>query len=141
MKFNKLTARQPGSPGSHPNADQPNWRPASTSGDYTRNREEGMESYSERHVAKLLGISRAELWHWKLMADLPEDLFEALMKGSRTRVQRRWPLLLRRSRETAEKQMPSYVRIPAAFYGCACGFRMRTESRRWLARHWRPLRG
>jgi hypothetical protein len=31
----------------------------------------------------LLGISRAELWRWKLMAELPEALFDALFQVGR----------------------------------------------------------
>ena len=44
-----------------------------------RNCQEGLETWSERRVAKLLGVNRAELWRWKLMAELPKDLFEALL--------------------------------------------------------------
>jgi hypothetical protein len=75
--------RQPCPPGSHPHADQPNWRPADTFADYVRNCQEGLEPYSDRRAAKLLGISRAELWRWKLMAELPEALFESLLKEGR----------------------------------------------------------
>jgi hypothetical protein len=71
-------------PGSHPHADQPNWRPADTAEDYLTNCREGLEEYSERRVAKLFGISRIELWRWKMMARLPDDLFDALLKGRRT---------------------------------------------------------
>jgi hypothetical protein len=67
-----------GSPGSHGR----NWSPAETLEDYLRNCEEGLETRSERRVAKLMGVSRAELWRWKMMAELPEDLFEALLGTS-----------------------------------------------------------
>jgi hypothetical protein len=66
-----------------PHADRPNWRPADTFADYIRNCQEGLEPYSDRRAAMLLGISRAELWRWKLMAELPEALFEALLKAGR----------------------------------------------------------
>jgi hypothetical protein len=72
---------QPCSPGSHPHADQPNWRLADNPWDYARNCQEGLETFSERHFAKLFGISRAELWRWRLMANLSDDLFEALLKA------------------------------------------------------------
>ena len=73
---------EPCSPGSHPHADQANWRPAETADDYLRNCDEGLEAYSERRMAKLLGISRARLWRWKLMAEIPEELFERLLAGA-----------------------------------------------------------
>jgi hypothetical protein len=69
--------QQPCSPGGHPHSDQPNWRPADTIVDYLANCREGLEEYSDRKAAKLWGISRAELWRWKLIGELPEDLFEA----------------------------------------------------------------
>jgi len=68
-----------GSPGSHPHADQRNWKPAKTFEEYRHNCDEGLEQWSERRAATLLGISRTELWRWKLMAELPEDLFEQLL--------------------------------------------------------------
>jgi hypothetical protein len=70
----RLELRPPtnGSQGSHGR----NWSPAETFGDYVRNCREGLEPWSERRAAKLLGISRAELWRWKLTAELPEDLFD-----------------------------------------------------------------
>ena len=69
----------PGPPGSHPHSDRPNWQPAETANDYLRNCQEGLEAYSDRHVAKLLGWSRAHLWRAKLMAEIPEELFERLL--------------------------------------------------------------
>ncbi len=70
---------EPGSPGSHPHSDRPNWQPAETADDYLRNCKDGLEVYSDRRMAKLMGISRANLWRWKLMAEIPEELFERLM--------------------------------------------------------------
>ena len=71
-----------GSPGSH---DGRNWNPAETIEDYFRNVGEGLEEYSDRRAAKLMGVSRAWLWRAKLMADIPEDLFERLMEDGRER--------------------------------------------------------
>jgi len=67
------------SPGSHPHSDRPNWRPAETFEDYIVNCREGLEQYSDRRVAKLFGVSRAELWRWKLMGELPDDLIEHIL--------------------------------------------------------------
>ena len=72
----------PGSPGSHPHSDRPNWQPAETANDYLRNCDEGLEAYSDRRMAKLLGVSRASFWRWKLMAEIPEELFERLLARS-----------------------------------------------------------
>jgi hypothetical protein len=68
-----------GTPGSHPHADRPNWQPADNVDDYFCNCHEGLEAYSERRVAKLLGVSRMNVTRMKLMADLPEALFERLL--------------------------------------------------------------
>ena len=70
-------------PGEPPHADQPNWRPADTGEDYLANCLEGLEEYSERHLAKLFGVSRIELWRRRMMAWLPVDLFDMLLKGRR----------------------------------------------------------
>lgn len=69
-----------GSPGSHSHSDQPNWRPADNMDDYLRNCREGLEVYSERHLAKLLGMTRAMVWRAKLMASIPSELTEALIE-------------------------------------------------------------
>ena len=68
-----------GSPGSH---DGRNWRPGETIEDYIRNCREGLETWSLRRAAKLLRQSRADLWRARLIASLPEDLFEALIESS-----------------------------------------------------------
>jgi hypothetical protein len=73
----------PCSPGSHPHSDRPNWRPADNPDDYLRNCKEGLEKYSQRRMAKLLGISRMQAWRWELMAQIPEDLFNLLMEKSK----------------------------------------------------------
>jgi hypothetical protein len=64
-----------GSPGSHGR----NWSPAETAGDYLRNCREGLEEYSERRMAKLMGWSRAQMWRARLMAELPDELFDTLL--------------------------------------------------------------
>jgi hypothetical protein len=78
-----MTAPATGSPGSHPHTDQPNWRPADTYEEYIVNCREGLETYSERRVAKLLGMSRIHLWRAHMMAAIPDDLFELLMVAGR----------------------------------------------------------
>src|SRR5262245_18149929 len=66
-------------PGSHPHADRPNWRPAETLEDYLRNVREGLEQTSDRRLAKLMDVPRTKLWRMRLLAELPEDLFERLL--------------------------------------------------------------
>ncbi len=77
-----MTVSGSGSPGSHPHSDRPNWQPAETADEYVRNCQDGLEAYSERRMAKLLGVSRAALWRWKLMAEIPEELFQRLLAGA-----------------------------------------------------------
>ncbi len=86
------TMTKSGSPGSHPHSDRPNWQPAETADDYMRNCREGLETFSERRMAKLLGWSRTHpkllgwsrthLWRAKLMAEIPEELFNRLLAES-----------------------------------------------------------
>lgn len=71
------------SPGSNPHEDRRNWRPAETFEEYLSNCREGIEDYSQARTARLLGISRTELWRWAQMAELPEDLFERLLAECR----------------------------------------------------------
>ena len=68
-----------GSPGSHPHSDRPNWQQAETIADYARNIREGLEEYSDRRAAKLLGRSRIHVYRAKLVAELPNALFERLL--------------------------------------------------------------
>jgi hypothetical protein len=68
-----------GSLGSHPHSDRPNWRPAETADEYLANCREGLEEYSERRVAKLLGMSRMRLWRAGLMGEIPDKLFELIL--------------------------------------------------------------
>jgi hypothetical protein len=67
------------SPGSHPHSDRPNWRKARTFEEYQRNCEEGLEQWSERRAAKLLGLSRVTLWRAQMVAEIPGDLFDRLL--------------------------------------------------------------
>ncbi len=69
-----------GSPGSHPYADRPNWQPATTIEDYFRNCREGLEEFSQRRAAKLVGENRSALWRYTWMAKLPEELFTRLVR-------------------------------------------------------------
>jgi hypothetical protein len=74
------SADDPCSPGSHPHSDQPNWRPAETIDEYLRNCRGGLEKYSERHAAKLMGVSRIALWRWKRIGELPSGLLEHILQ-------------------------------------------------------------
>ena len=68
---------QGGTPGSHGR----NWQPADNIEDYLRNCREGLENYSERHLAKLLGMSRIKLYRTRMVAAIPESLFERLLSS------------------------------------------------------------
>jgi hypothetical protein len=69
------------SPGStdNPHADQRKWRPATTLEEYARNCREGLEDYSDRRAAEILGVSRVWVWRAKMLAAIPKDLFERLL--------------------------------------------------------------
>jgi hypothetical protein len=67
-----------GSPGSHPHSGR-NWQPATTIDEYLQNCREGLEEYSDRRTAKLMGWSRMYLYRVLLMAELPDELFEHLL--------------------------------------------------------------
>lgn len=69
-------------PGSHPHSDRPNWQPAETVDEYLANVREGLEPYSQRRLAKLLGVPRIELYRWTQMAAIPDELFERLMEDA-----------------------------------------------------------
>jgi hypothetical protein len=75
-----MMTNPPGSPGSHPHADRPNWRLAEMIDEYWRNCQEGLEQWSDRRAAKLLGWSRVRVYRARLMSSLPEELFERLVK-------------------------------------------------------------
>jgi len=66
----------PGSPGSHPHSHRRNWQPATTIDEYVQNCREGLEKYSDRRAANLLGWTRINGYRAKLMSKLPRTLFE-----------------------------------------------------------------
>ena len=69
-------------PGEHTLADQRNWQPATTLDDYLANCREGLEAYSDKRAAKLLGVSRAKVQRMKQMAFIPDELFDRLLDGA-----------------------------------------------------------
>jgi hypothetical protein len=82
---NTMVGDSPGYPGSHPHADRPNWRPAQTADDCLRNCREGLEVFSERRFACLMSLPRMKLWQMRMMAEIPEELFERLLRESQAR--------------------------------------------------------
>ena len=68
-------------PGEHPHSDRPNWRPAETVEEYSRNVEEGLEKASVERLTKLLGMGRMRSWRARQMAEIPDGLFYRLLKG------------------------------------------------------------
>jgi hypothetical protein len=90
-----------GSHGGNPHADRPNWRPAETIDEYMSNCREGLEDYSDRRAAKLVGMTRIQLYRAKLVAKLPNELFELLLKERlSTRAMAQVALALRRGENT-----------------------------------------
>lgn len=67
-------------PGSHPHVDRRNWRPAETVEAYFTKCREGLEDFSERRLALLLGMSRVQLWRCEMMAGIPRGPFECLVR-------------------------------------------------------------
>jgi hypothetical protein len=73
-----------GSPGSHPHADRPNWRPGDDDIDELKLQkltDALRNGISERELAKLLGTSRTAHWRWRTMAQIPRGLSERLLKA------------------------------------------------------------
>ena len=66
-------------PGAHPHSDRPNWQPAETIEDYFQNIHEGLETFTEKRVAELLGTGRKAVWRSRMMGYIPEGLFERLL--------------------------------------------------------------
>jgi hypothetical protein len=71
------------SEGGYPGSQGRNWSPAETIDDYMRNCREGLEIWSDRQAAKLLGMNRMQYRKALLLAELPDELFEALLEGAR----------------------------------------------------------
>ncbi len=83
----------------------PNWQPATTIDDYLRSCEEGLEEYSDRRAAKLLGWSRMRVYRAKAAASLPDALFEHLLaQGCRMRDIANVALAFERGEEHAEAE-------------------------------------
>lgn len=68
------------SPGSNPHSDRPNWRPAENIDEYLQNCRDGLETYSDGRLAKLLGMTRIHLWRCRMVAHIPKELFEHLLE-------------------------------------------------------------
>jgi hypothetical protein len=110
-----------------------NWAPAETIADYLGNCREGLETWSERRAAELLGCKRIELYRWKRMAELPEDLFEALLtSGSKPPSSRELANIARALGGSVPLQ-PSAARM--AERCCACGMCRTRRNREQMAVH------
>jgi hypothetical protein len=75
-----------GSPGSHPHSDRPNWQPGDDDADellVQKIADALRNGVSERHIAKLLGLSRMQVWRGKMASRIPEALFERLCEARR----------------------------------------------------------
>ena len=77
----QATEQVSGSPGSHPHADRPNWQPGDDDADDLLQQKIGdafRDGKSERHIAKLLGVSRMAIWRGKILNEIPPGLLERL---------------------------------------------------------------
>jgi hypothetical protein len=71
-----------GSPGSHPHSDRPNWQPGDDDADelIRQKIEDALrDGKGERHIAKLLGVSRMAFWRGRLLNAIPSGLLERLL--------------------------------------------------------------
>ena len=66
-------------PGEHPHSDRRNWRRAETPEEYLANCREGLERYSDKRFAQILGEPRIYVHRARAVADIPKDLFERLV--------------------------------------------------------------
>jgi hypothetical protein len=81
-----MTELSNGSPGSHSHADRPNWRPGDDDANELQIQKIGdalRDGASERHLAKLLDLSRMQLWRGKMAARIPEPLLDRLFEARR----------------------------------------------------------
>jgi DNA-binding phage protein len=62
-------------PGEHPHSDRPNF----TLEDYLQMCRDGEAEFSLSECARLLGVSRSELYRWMTLASVPNEQFEAVM--------------------------------------------------------------
>ena len=70
-----------GSAGSHRFSATGSWRRHRRS--YLANCREGLDTYSDRHMAKLMGWSRIQIYRAKLLTSLPDSVFETLLAARR----------------------------------------------------------
>lgn len=66
-------------PGEHPHADRRNWRPAETAEEYLANCLAGLERFSDKRFAQILGKPRIFVHRARAVANIPKDLFERLL--------------------------------------------------------------
>jgi hypothetical protein len=79
-----MDIENPGPPGSHPHLDRRNWHPGDDDGDdllIQKIADALRDGKSERQIAKLLGLSRTQIWRAKMMARIPTPLWERLFEA------------------------------------------------------------
>lgn len=110
-------------PGGRSYADRRNWHPATTLVEYLANCREGLEPYSDRRAAKLLGWSRANVQRARDMAGIPDDLFDQLIAKREYRVPSTTELALIGQALQGRGKMQEIERCPH------CDFVLRVRSR------------
>src|SRR5262245_47273795 len=74
----------PGSPGSHPHSERPNWQPGDDDAEelqLQKIKDALRDGKSERQIAKLLGVSRMMFWRGRLISAIPDGLLERLFRA------------------------------------------------------------
>jgi hypothetical protein len=101
-----------GSPGSHPHSARPNWQPGDDDVEELQLQKLAdalRDGKGERHIAKLLGVSRMMFWRGRAMAAIPKGLRERLIAA---RVGKKAMIYVGRPCSGDEEVRPEVERCP-----------------------------
>jgi hypothetical protein len=69
----------------HPHSDRPNWKQAETADEYLTNCRERLEDYSDKRFCELMGWTRIRSWRVRMLSEIPEPLFDCILKQARAK--------------------------------------------------------